>query len=520
MASTLPFGVPARRIVLSSTAALALLAGSLLLVPSTATAASSDVPALAGNAGFTVLTEGDATWNSTSETEGSWAVGGDLVVQNKYTVMAGGHQAAADRPVVAGIPLRLLVDGGLTMGGGRDSEMVNLSAESYPNVVLGAANTGYTVQPNGRVRAEGGYLIAGSPGIASSEPVAPNAEAFSATFVGTFSRYRALSADLYSATGDGAHEVSVTEGPRNGSNLDGSSLGLTLAADAVNVWNVTPGQLAAMQNGKFNLKFFAGATPSATTPLVINLPAGTTRLDNPSFAEGGNAIAKYVLWNVDTDSLTVTGSRLFSGSLLAPDAHFVFEKSTPLEGQVVAASATVRGSGEIHHIAFIPSLDVNGLDETPVPPVTTPEEPATEEPIDTPSVETPTEETPGDETPGHETPTDETPAEEPPAEQTPIDETPTIETPTEETPTVETPTDDGIDQPAKETPVVRSVAPNLQLPTLALPDSRDGEVRDVQLETLADTGTDPWALALPAALAVLMGGLGIFLLSRTRRADR
>ncbi len=345
------------RIVLSTlaTTASAGLVMAGLGIAGTALSASAGAPEnpLAGNHGFTVLTEGDTTFDSTSETEGAWAVGGDLAeTGGKYSLIASGHMPSADLPVVDGARTRLLVGGSIAIPSGENSERLNVApGDGGTNLVVGSSAPAYKTYANGRVStsANGAYIVPSlTTPISDGAAFATKPSAFSGTFgSSTFTAYRTLSSELAKATGT----VTSTSDAR-----------LTLTPGTLNVWNVSESELSALQSHDI---VFASAKPNATTPLVINLPAGASTFSNPKFAADQSTVGQYVLWNyAASGSFTLTGSNLMSGSILAPNADFTFDKSTPMEGQFVFKSATVTNSGEIHHVPFVPTLT------PPAPPAT------------------------------------------------------------------------------------------------------------------------------------------------------
>ena len=281
-------------------------------------------------------------------------MGGDLTQQgNKYTFLAGGHQATAALPVVESKATRLLVAGSTSLAPGENAERINVNpSDGYGNVTLGSATPPYSLTADGRIQdATKAYIKTGNPEAAlGTYPT--SATAFASVFGSdTFSGYRTLSTELTTLSGSNTAAATIQQGPANGTPLSNSNtFGIGLVAHKTNVWNPTVSQFTAMQGGE--LKFYGGAPISASTPLIINVPASATTFNNPVFADGPSDVANSVLWNVTGDSFEITGAKLFSGSILAPNAALTFSKDTPAEGQFVTKTALITGSGEIHHESF------------------------------------------------------------------------------------------------------------------------------------------------------------------------
>ena len=312
------------------------------------------VQPLTGNHGFTVVTEGDATFNSQSETDGSWAIGGNLTqLGNKYTLL-GSFQPTGSLPTVNSAKTRLLVGGSVSLVSGSGQERINVApADGYTNVSVGSVGTGLDLTADGRIQdPTGAYIKTGNPPAAVT-PFAVSPGNYASVFgASTFTNYRSLSTTLSTLDNTGTANPTI-------STPDANSFGIALTANKINVWNVQPSQLAEMTSSRQVLKF-VGALPNGATPLIINLPYTTTSFANPAFSGDTAAIAKYVLWNVPTTaSLELTGANLFSGSLLAPWAALTFNKTSPLEGQIAVKTANIVGSAEIHHVAFLPTLDTD-----------------------------------------------------------------------------------------------------------------------------------------------------------------
>ncbi|KQR16901.1 collagen-binding domain-containing protein [Cellulomonas sp. Leaf334] len=128
---------------------------------------------------------------------------------------------------------------------------------------------------------------------------------------------------------------------------------LELVDGDLNVLSVTPEQF----DGVTALNF-TGAVPSSTTGLIVRMSGGTEfsipRFNGANDSGTNNLFAPWVLWSYDeTGPLTISSQDRITGTILAPRADLTLENSSPVEGQVIAATLTkAGGSGEIHHYAF------------------------------------------------------------------------------------------------------------------------------------------------------------------------
>lgn len=288
--------------------------------------------------GFTVLTEHDAvTTASAHETEGSWAVGGDLVVEKSY-ILGGTH--GAPLPSIDGTPTQLLVGGGVTLAVGGEAFQVNSGATRVEQTA------GFTVSDGKRFRRSDDasrWLRMKDDGSVST--VAANG-AWSTAFGDAFAALRATSNSIASMDAADAAILPLL-GP---STVGGAAdVDVQLVAGKVNILRVSAGQLAGVPN----IWFRGGVVPSSATPFIIDVvDAGAVDLMAPVVR---NIDERFVLWNLAAaTSLNLRGwndSEYIEGSILAPNAALEFLSGT-IEGQVAVTSLRVSGGGEIHHIGF------------------------------------------------------------------------------------------------------------------------------------------------------------------------
>lgn len=101
-----------------------------------------------------------------------------------------------------------------------------------------------------------------------------------------------------------------------------------------------------------------GFTPSAAAPLVIRVPAGTTKLGAINF-EGWSpqrgaqqTFSRYILLDLSDVTGEVTVDGLTMGAIWAPKANLTFNSGVTTNGQWLAKSLTLTGGGEMHHQTF------------------------------------------------------------------------------------------------------------------------------------------------------------------------
>ncbi|MBN0040538.1 choice-of-anchor A family protein [Cellulosimicrobium cellulans] len=309
--------------------------------------------------GFSVYAREDAHLDN-HETEGSVAVGGELTVRAEGGTYPIVHQVAGTAdytiPTVDGDPTRLLVG-------------------SY------AATSGLTQITNAGVPAGSGAELEGYLKVVGDDP------AFGTHQRADWVRYRTAvdEAPAIDATNqkwpDGAATVAterdsvaayVEAGATEPAEVrqcladlvpSGAAHVLTVAEDAgdrVVLSALEPGrpnvvEYAAIADA-YTVQFADGVLPSADTPLIVSVPAGTTELRGSVFGAEG-AAARYVLWDLsqlDGPVTLGTGGTRLDGSVYAPTADLTVE-AAPLDGQVVARNLTLLG-GEAHAYLFAGSI--------------------------------------------------------------------------------------------------------------------------------------------------------------------
>lgn len=336
-----PVSTRARRAFAFVASALALAIGfsglsALTTLESAAAAGSNPLGALKG---FTVVTQGDATFGNSGEIEGSLAVGGNLAFQ-QYNLAP--NQDGSALPTVDGQSnVGLFVGGTVTFpgsgkfdinGGGiaRITGTTGLSVSADQRLYAGSNQQAYVKSQAGSQTTVASYTAT-----AGSYATAFPSSTFS-TLASTSSAYAAVT----STGGDYA-----VVGPLG--NPGGEPI-LTLTAGKVNVWNVSSTVLA----GKTAFQFANGVTPSSTTPLIINVTDASGGTMN-AVRVGDKTTAPYVLWNFSGwSALEITGSAQLNGSILAPSAAVKNSNGSETNGQIVAKSFVSNTGAEIHHYGF------------------------------------------------------------------------------------------------------------------------------------------------------------------------
>ncbi|WP_406094014.1 collagen-binding domain-containing protein [Streptomyces sp. NBC_01013] len=371
---------------------------------------------LAGDLGFGVLVQDDATLGST-ETEGSVAIGGDLIYGPGYNVALhtpGTFTAPGDdRPtalLVGGRAdhansspqgvLKVLSDGYVKIGDGRGSSVLDKdvnNADVNTQVVAAGATHDSTPRIETTVR---------QPVESVTDPTGlPDLDALFATYRDRSDAIDTCDTNVILRDAAGNPLPDQTGFPA------GTSAHVTLTAGETNVLRLTGEQLNNLSEITFD------TPPTATTPFVVDVD--TTGTDGryvwhlPNLAGASGEQAPYMLWNFpDATDITMADGDSLEGTVFAPRAHLTDMAASNIEGTIVVKELTAGpltndgassvDAGEIHQFPFAAELDCTGggspaptptpTDPTPTPiePTPTPTEPTpaptgpTPEPIPTP----------------------------------------------------------------------------------------------------------------------------------------
>ncbi|WP_267276085.1 collagen-binding domain-containing protein [Arthrobacter sp. CDRTa11] len=293
---------------------------------------------LAETHNFTVMVEDNAMLGAAGaggEIEGSLAAGGNVGF-GLYNLLD--NADGSPLPTVASPATQLLVGGtvdyssgqrlDLNAGFGKIADTTDLSVTADGRLILDDANRYVKSQFGAGQHSVSDYTAA--------------AGTFSGAFPADyFDRLRSLSTQ-YSAleAGDGTAMVAAT---------GSGELHLVLQEGKTNVWNVNAADVSAATAVTFD-----GATPSATTRLVINVSSGGSA-DVGGLRFNGDPVsdryfAPWVVWNFQGwENLRLVGATEMSGTLLAPDSALDYNRNNPFRGQIIAESIDITGAGEIHH---------------------------------------------------------------------------------------------------------------------------------------------------------------------------
>lgn len=368
---------------------------------------------LAGDNGFGVLVQDDATLGST-ETEGSVAIGGNLTYGPGYNValqtpgtftapgdtnptalLVGGradHASSSPQGV-----LKVLSDGYVKIGDGTGSAVldkdVNNADVNTQVVAAGAAhNSTPRIETTVRQPVESVTDTTGLPDLDT-----------------LFSTYRDRSDAIDTCdTNVILRDAAGIPLPDQTGFPAGTSAHVTLTEGETNVLRLTGEQLNNLSEITFD------TPPTATTPFVVDVDTtgtnGTYVWHLPNLAGASGEQAPYMLWNFpDATDLTMADGDSLEGTVFAPRAHLTDLDASNIEGTIVVRELTAGpltddgsssvNAGEIHQFPFAAELDCGDLggSESPSP---TPPDPTPTDPTPTPTEPTPTP-TPTEPTPTH-----------------------------------------------------------------------------------------------------------------------
>lgn len=298
------------------------------------TAAVESFNPVAGNLGFNVMTEGNASLVAT-ESEGPIAVGGNLIVGGGYNVSL--HDAGTFTVGSDARPSSLVVGGRVDWASGAPSGLVRVLA-GYVKIgdLAGSevhALDGNGAQVNTRVT-ETGADYGASPRIelAVQQPKDTVGAAGLIDFTAAFGTFRERSATLAACPNDVAlldsSGVPLIDGqiPANG------QVRIQLVAGRQNILNISSDELS-----KITEMTFVDPLPAKDTPFVVNVSTGDTfDWHSPNMAGVSIIQAPYILWNLPTvTQLVRTGGDTLEGTLYAPNATFVDNGNTNVEGDII-----------------------------------------------------------------------------------------------------------------------------------------------------------------------------------------
>lgn len=327
------------------------------LSPFLTMAQSPTAPAL----NFNVFLQNNGTLIN-NETEGPFALGGDVTV-------GGGYQVSTNNPgtfYVDGIRVTMLIGGKVNYSSGT----LQVNQSGYIKIGNCIGSTVWYTDPNGAhppIRITPGSDYNGNPRImlqqsdtyfGCSASVKPVCQGGIVDFTSAFATMRAYS-DTMSHYLDNAYVTNSAGTPIPHTSLP-SQIKVTMYP-GMNVLNVTGADLNHVTD------FIYNNNPSASQYFVINVNApGTFNWSVGNSGGIGFYQCPYIIWNFyNTTTLNIVGGGAVEGTIFAPRADIVKSVNMAnVEGQVIAKSYYHAG-GENHYAVFAPTLPGCG---GPTPP--------------------------------------------------------------------------------------------------------------------------------------------------------
>ena len=290
---------------------------------------------------FNVFTSGDAIAVRT-ESEGSWAVGGDLTIDGTINIFGGVNHYNGDAQ-----PTALVVNGKVIYTSGRlqilENNYVKIADLSTSSIFEVDQNN---VTSNTRITAIGSnYDSTPSIALSTQQTAISIAENPQINFNTAFNQFETISAFLSS------QNTNVTWNENENSQ---GKLWLDLIPNETNVINLTIAEFNALSEIKFN-----ALTPSDTTPLIINITDISNNeeiitIDSwPNIVGSPLSYAPYILYNFAniTSTLNYVGGAQIYGTIYAPQARFNNRSNFNIDGQIIV-EAFEQNSGEVHPYIF------------------------------------------------------------------------------------------------------------------------------------------------------------------------
>ncbi|MFD8690578.1 collagen-binding domain-containing protein [Streptomyces sp. NPDC059651] len=362
---------------------------------------------LAGDNGFGVIVQGDATLGST-ETEGSVAIGGNLTYGPGYNVAL--HTPGTFTAPGDARPTALLVGGRVDHGGSSPQGVLMVLNDGYLKIgdptgtdVLNQDSNDADVATQA-VASGAGYNSTPRIETTIHQPLdsvtdttgLPDLDAL-------FTTYRDRSDAIATCdTNVVLRDAERNPLPEQTGFPAGTTAHIVLTEGETNVLDLTGEDLNNLSEITFD------TPPTAMTPFVVNVD--TTGTDStyvwhiPNLAGVSGDQAPYMLWNFpDATDITLADGDSLEGTIFAPRADLTDLDPSNIEGTIVAREFTAGplsadgssvDAGEIHQFPFAADIDCTG-DESPSPtpsptgmsPSPTPTEPT---PTPTPTDQTPT----------------------------------------------------------------------------------------------------------------------------------
>ncbi|QXP79052.1 MULTISPECIES: collagen-binding domain-containing protein [Winogradskyella] len=302
-------------------------------------------PTVAAN-NFNVFTSGDAIAIKT-ESEGSWAVGGDLTLDGTLNIFGGINYYNGDSQATA-----LVVNGKVNYNSGKlqilQSNYIKIGDLSTSAVFELDQNN---VLSNTRITPiDGNFDTNPRIELSTNQTITSISGNPQIDFNEAFNQFESISNYL------GNQITNVTW---NADEFTQGKLWINLIPNTTNVINLTVAEFNGFSEIKFN-----DLVPSETTPLIINLTDISVTPDVVSIHSWPNIVgsslsyAPYILYNFANVSSTInyTGGAQVYGTIYAPNARFNNRSNFNIDGQIIA-EVFEQNSGEVHPYLFDTTID-------------------------------------------------------------------------------------------------------------------------------------------------------------------
>jgi choice-of-anchor A domain-containing protein len=224
-------------------------------------------------------------------------------------------------------------------------------ASSYSLTVLGNVSNQINVNAGSAFVNNGGNPIGGTLNFN---------EAGSKLYYDTSNTIQGTASTLFSQVNSATNAFTNMAATGNGA-FNGSTYNLTYTGTGVAVFNLNA-SVFNTQNLNINLSAFAGGATSVVinvTGLPSSFNFGNTNFEGELDAQ----YASKILWNFEGYNSTITTSREFYGSILAPDA--ILTNGNAIDGSVWVQS--IDANGEIHYADGQYVVQYSGFDPLAVP---------------------------------------------------------------------------------------------------------------------------------------------------------
>ncbi|QDP96065.1 choice-of-anchor A family protein [Microlunatus elymi] len=344
------------------------------------------------NSGFLTFVERNVGIHA-NESEGTVAMGGDLLIDSNYNVAAGSPPVFDTiQPSGDARPTYLYVGGGVQWLD--TNARVQVHNQGFTKIADTSTYDAFDTDNNGaavnyRIVEDGASYLDVPPAIDGTTRQSPESIASPAADLldisDAFVAYRSITDDLAAC----AATVQLTDA--QGNPLDEITPGtqgyVHLQQGVTNVLTLHPGELGNLSELSFRDQ------PSADTPLLINIVGGGYDGVFPNLAGVSGAQAPYMLWNFpDATNITARqNSATVEGTIFAPNATLRWLSTGNIEGNIISVNLQHGGrdennANELHDFPFQAELTCSDATPTPSPtPTPTPSPSPSESTSPTPS---------------------------------------------------------------------------------------------------------------------------------------